>query len=175
MCELKDSLIIPPTDIALTDQLSKVMKAGMVRGMPSSMALLYRGSRDGFTAQAFHSACDNKGPTLTVIRATNGAVLGGYSHAPWTSQGAYVSQGYGNAWLFSLKTPNRSSPILLDLPIGGCCNQYTLKCGSCGTQGPAPALCQCGSPQTSCQICGYGLAGWCCSPPLASKSSGRVC
>ncbi len=45
--------------------------------------LLWQGSRDGFTAQAFHSRCDNKGPTLTIIQSTDGQVFGGYTTASW--------------------------------------------------------------------------------------------
>ena len=47
---------------------------------------LYRGSRDGMTARAFHAACDGKGATLTLIRAdVDGAqyVFGGYTSTPW--------------------------------------------------------------------------------------------
>jgi hypothetical protein len=31
--------------------------------------LLYRGSRDGFYPPVFHSLCDNKGPTYTIVRS----------------------------------------------------------------------------------------------------------
>ena len=31
--------------------------------------LLFRGSQDGFRAKLFHNKCDNKGPTLTIIRS----------------------------------------------------------------------------------------------------------
>ncbi|XP_022784312.1 BTB/POZ domain-containing protein KCTD21-like, partial [Stylophora pistillata] len=36
---------------------------------PGKWQLLFRGFRDGFTAQAFHSKCDNKGPTVTIVRS----------------------------------------------------------------------------------------------------------
>ncbi len=31
--------------------------------------LIFRASRDGFNGQAFHSKCDNKGPTLVIIKS----------------------------------------------------------------------------------------------------------
>ena len=31
--------------------------------------LMFRASRDGFAASAFHSKCDNKGPTVTVVKS----------------------------------------------------------------------------------------------------------
>ena len=40
--------------------------------------LLYRGSRDGFSAGSFHEKCDNKGPTVTIVLANN-CVFGGYT------------------------------------------------------------------------------------------------
>ncbi|CAG8523101.1 7312_t:CDS:2, partial [Paraglomus brasilianum] len=50
----------------------KTLTEGMsLRGlMPMSyrFKLLYRGSRDGFSAKTFHSRCDNKGPTIVVVR-----------------------------------------------------------------------------------------------------------
>ena len=33
--------------------------------------LLYRGSRDGFTAKSFHTKCAGRGSTLTVIKSAN--------------------------------------------------------------------------------------------------------
>ena len=41
--------------------------------------LLWRGSRHGFGTKKFHSLCDNKGPTLTVIKSTTGYIFGGYT------------------------------------------------------------------------------------------------
>ena len=47
--------------------------------------LLFRASRDGFTASAFHSACDNKGPTITVVKS-GGNIFGGFAENAWTSK-----------------------------------------------------------------------------------------
>lgn len=35
-------------------------------------SLFYRASRNGWPASNFHSCCDNKGPTVTVVRISNG-------------------------------------------------------------------------------------------------------
>ena len=34
--------------------------------------LLYRGTKDGFTEQAFGDKCDNQGDTLIIVKATTG-------------------------------------------------------------------------------------------------------
>ena len=41
--------------------------------------LLYRGTRDGFINEAFHSKCDDKGPTVFVVKLENNRRLGGFA------------------------------------------------------------------------------------------------
>ena len=48
----------------------------------ASDILLYRASRDGWAASNFHSCCDNKGPTVTVVKSGNN-ILGGYTEKHW--------------------------------------------------------------------------------------------
>jgi hypothetical protein len=49
--------------------------------------LLYRGSRDGMTAAAFHDKCDGKGPTLVLVTGQSAGqpvcVFGGYAGKSW--------------------------------------------------------------------------------------------
>ena len=45
--------------------------------------LLWKGSRDGFTASAFHSKCNGKGATLTVIMSEHQKLFGGYTSESW--------------------------------------------------------------------------------------------
>ena len=47
--------------------------------------LLFRASQDGFTAQAFHGRCDNKGPTVTIIKSGNN-IFGGFTENSWQSK-----------------------------------------------------------------------------------------
>jgi len=44
--------------------------------------LLYRASRNGWGASNFHSCCDNKGPTVTVVKSGN-YIFGGYTEQHW--------------------------------------------------------------------------------------------
>ena len=48
--------------------------------------LLYRLSRDGASYQTFHQNCDDKGPTLTLIRDENDMKTGGYTPLSWDSK-----------------------------------------------------------------------------------------
>ena len=47
--------------------------------------LLYRGSKDGFTAASFHQKCDNKGPNISIIKSEHGLIFGGYTSLSWES------------------------------------------------------------------------------------------
>ena len=47
--------------------------------------LLFRASRDGFTTQAFHAKCDNKGPTVTIVKSGNN-IFGGFTENSWKSK-----------------------------------------------------------------------------------------
>jgi hypothetical protein len=45
------------------------------------MKLLYRGSRDGWTPDDFHSLCDGESPTISLFKVKNGPCIGGYTEA----------------------------------------------------------------------------------------------
>lgn len=47
--------------------------------------LLYQWSRDGFEASDFHSRCDGKPKTLTLVKSSNENIFGGYTILPWQS------------------------------------------------------------------------------------------
>ena len=68
-------------------------------GISSDWRLIYRGTRDGFTASAFHSFCDNKGPTITLIKSVGDCIFGGYSDVSWNSSAGYITST--NAFLFA--------------------------------------------------------------------------
>jgi hypothetical protein len=79
-------------------------------------SLLWRGSRDGFGADDFHSRCNGHANTLTVILDTDGNVFGGFTPLEWESR--EWNRGYGNedsrckadgslrSFLFTLKNPH---------------------------------------------------------------------
>ena len=45
--------------------------------------LLYRASEHGYSAESFHEYCDDKGPTLIVIKSSGGWIFGGYTTQSW--------------------------------------------------------------------------------------------
>ncbi len=67
----------------------------------SKGTLLFRATRDGFDSQAFHSKCDGKGNTISIIKSNLDYVFGGYASSAWNSSGGFINDP--NAFLFSLR------------------------------------------------------------------------
>jgi hypothetical protein len=89
-------------------------------------SLLYRRTRDGFGAQAFHSKCDNKSPTLSICKAHDSSyIFGGFTTVSWNSSSLYKSDP--NAFIFSL-TNGDNKPLKMKVkPDGGaiwCSSNY---------------------------------------------------
>ena len=59
-------------------------------GYNYDMKLLYRASEHGYTAKSFHECCDNKGPTLIVIKSSGGWIFGGYTTRSWSGYCIYL-------------------------------------------------------------------------------------
>ncbi len=90
-CWLLDSLILSNEECLSLSEMTQSTKGN----------LLYRATRDGFTAQAFHLRCDQIKNTITIIKNNLNYVFGGYASADWNSHGSYTYDP--NAFLFSLK------------------------------------------------------------------------
>jgi hypothetical protein len=82
-------------------------------GKQVKLELLYRASRDGWQGQDFHSRCDSKGATVTVIKCTGGFVFGGYADVSWHSGNSHTQSA--QAFLFSLHSPSGVGPVKLPL------------------------------------------------------------
>jgi hypothetical protein len=67
--------------------------------------LLYRATRDGFSAADFHSKCDGYLNTLTIVKSSNGYVFGGFTTRSWIiincSSGCFSSDS--SAFILSLR------------------------------------------------------------------------
>ena len=47
--------------------------------------MIYKMSEHGSTAKVFHKYCDNKGPTLTIIKTKSNKIFGGFTRLDWKS------------------------------------------------------------------------------------------
>lgn len=79
--------IVPSKPSILLDQSDTTFLLNQVLGQKAKLLLLYKGSRDGFSTESFHRLCDEKGPTINIIRSKkNGEKFGGYSEFPWSNE-----------------------------------------------------------------------------------------
>ena len=92
-------------DILLNEEEKKMISDWILIQMKSQgkkigMTLLYKLTRDGDSASTFHSYCNSKGYTLTLVRTNKGYRSGGFTSQSWTSSGSNIDDE--NAFLFSL-------------------------------------------------------------------------
>ena len=64
--------------------------------------LLYRGSEDGKSGYDFHRKCDGIKNTISIIKADNGAIFGGYAEYAWTKNAFSWVMDDLNSFVFSL-------------------------------------------------------------------------
>ena len=86
------------------------------------LVLLYRGTRDGLNAKAFHRLCDNQGPTVTVVKSSEGYIFGGYSDLAWACQAGWSSST--KAFLFGLHCHKGKEPVKMTVKSGNPCALY---------------------------------------------------
>ncbi|EXX68282.1 hypothetical protein RirG_106560 [Rhizophagus irregularis DAOM 197198w] len=97
-----DSVIIGPQHFAIFS--SWIEKKDASRNIPYNFNLLYRASRDGNTAAAFHTKCDNKGATIVILKIPNSEhILGGYNPLQW---GSNAWKSTRDSFLFSFTNKN---------------------------------------------------------------------
>jgi hypothetical protein len=96
-------------------QLSELLK--LCEFLPNDKwSLLYRGTRDGFDSNDFHSKCDGHANTLTIFKAEQSEfIFGGYTTVAWEScskSGKWKSDP--NAFIFSL-TNKDNTPLQMKI------------------------------------------------------------
>ncbi|CAB4377868.1 unnamed protein product [Rhizophagus irregularis] len=68
--------------------------------IPYHFNLIYRASRDGFTAEAFHENCDDRGATITIVKIKGSEqIFGGFNPFDWDLCGDYKTTK--NSFIFS--------------------------------------------------------------------------
>jgi hypothetical protein len=72
----------------------------------SRIALLYRGTRDGFGCTDFHGKCDGHGNTITLIRTTKNFIFGGYTPLSWDSSNRDKTDSSHQSFVFTLSNPH---------------------------------------------------------------------
>ncbi|GBC01281.1 hypothetical protein RclHR1_04120011 [Rhizophagus clarus] len=98
-----DSVIIQPKHLSiLASWIDKKENFYYnVMSTPYKFNLLYRANRDGNTAAAFHSKCDNKGATILIVKIKDSEhIVGGYSSQYWESGNGFFKSA-NDSFIFS--------------------------------------------------------------------------
>jgi hypothetical protein len=78
-------------------------------------SLLYRGTRDGFGSNDFHSKCDGHSNTLTILKAKESSyIFGGFTTVHWESSTNGKWKSDPNAFIFSL-TNKDNKPVKMKI------------------------------------------------------------
>ena len=77
------------SSILTHQQIANLTRMGTL-SVHAQWDLLYRASRDGFTAESFHKRSGDMKHTLTVVRSSNGYVFGGYYDSPCNSTSVLI-------------------------------------------------------------------------------------
>ena len=79
--------------------------------------LLFRKSRDGSKSSDFHKCCDNKGPTLTLVKTSKNYIFGAYTPFSWKSKISYSPDNDRDTFLFSLNLMKKFNKIKDDSTV----------------------------------------------------------
>ncbi len=81
---LKDSSYYLPNTLIVNRIYDKKIRKWF--GNDYQWRLLFRASEHEYSAKSFHDYCDNKGPTLIVIKSSEGWIFGGYTTQSWSGR-----------------------------------------------------------------------------------------
>ena len=84
-----DSTSFAESVILTNEEHRRVLKGWLPEGLAGEWHLLFRASRDGFRASTFHSKCDSKGPTVTIVKS-GGNIFGGFTKRAWESPSKFL-------------------------------------------------------------------------------------
>ena len=67
-----------------------------------NLKLIYSASKDGDSAEVFHSLCDGIAPLVVLIKTSKNVVFGGYTEAPYSFTKKRTGNKDDNAFIFSI-------------------------------------------------------------------------
>ncbi|CAB4444548.1 unnamed protein product [Rhizophagus irregularis] len=108
-----DSILINRRHIALfTNWIEKRDNDTKYKNISYKFNLLYRASRDGNTAAAFHAKCDDKGPTIVVVKIINSEqIVGGYNPIFWDLSSNYKTTSESFVFSFTNKNDPQTAKV----------------------------------------------------------------
>ena len=101
-------LMYPKSKILMSHEFFEKLNNWINPSKLLTFKLIFTASINGVSAKDFHKYCDGKGPTVTIVKAKNGHIFGGYVTVPFSSD--CKSHYDDKAFLFSL-TNMKKFPI----------------------------------------------------------------
>ena len=87
---LNNSVILTSLDYKnYTGKLLSYLEPVLLSSEWSRFVKCWHAKTDGWAASTFHSNCDGRGPTVTIIKV-NDYIFGGYTDVSWGPSGEYV-------------------------------------------------------------------------------------
>ena len=97
---MKNSLIIK-NDNKMKDSIIKWIEEKINKKI-NKFELILRMSENGTKSEDFHKYCDNKGPTLTLVKTTKNKIFGGFTPLNWNNNGNQLYDKSNQTFIFSL-------------------------------------------------------------------------
>jgi hypothetical protein len=110
-------LSIPPSRLISTTDLYTITADTYLERKKNQLQCVYKASKDGWSAIAFHNAVDNMGSGIVVARTVTGTTFGGYNPNGWRSTDDYYSSSSAFLWCYNNSRKIIKLPIL---PGGNC-------------------------------------------------------
>jgi hypothetical protein len=88
---------------------------------------IYNGSRDGWEISVFRDKVFNKGPTLIILKTTQGAICGGYTSKNWVNVNKATEDIDGFVFNMAQRyNPNNTQDTIVTDPNGICFGNWIL-------------------------------------------------
>ncbi|XP_044166811.1 uncharacterized protein LOC114973989 [Acropora millepora] len=127
---LISSSILGSLDIKYIDKLNSFLAPVLRSSSRSRFVRCWRAKTDGWAASTFHSNCDGKGPTVTIIQVGS-YIFGGYTDLSWFNPSSCVYSSSSKSFIYSLYNINGFSPVKLQIMSGSQSNAI-YRCSSYG-------------------------------------------
>ena len=76
--------------------------------------LIFKMSENGTKSTDFHTYCDNKGPTLILVKTTKNKIFGGFTPLNWKNEGDGIKDINNQTFIFSLNLMKKYNMIKKD-------------------------------------------------------------
>ena len=93
--------------------------------------LIFKMSENGNKSDDFHKYCDNKGPTLTLVKTTKNKIFGGFTPLNWKNKGYGIKDSSNQTFIFSLNLNKKFNMINQKGDGIYCSSNYGPNFGNC--------------------------------------------